>query len=239
MNADNFVKDLKHRVSRGSGDLATLAKFFKTGPGQYGEGDKFIGVTVPQIRAVCAKYKDLNLAQIEKLLENPIHEARLGATLIMADQAKRAKKDEATKKALYDLYLKRTDRINNWDLVDTSCHQVVGGYLIDRPRDILYKLAKSDSLWERRISIISTFYFVREGQLNDTFKIAELLVNDKQDLMHKAVGWALREAGKKDETKLLKFLDKHAATMPRTALRYAIERLEPDQKLRYMRLKLK
>lgn len=237
MTAANFISDLKKSASRSNEDVAFMARFFKTGKGQYGEGDRFVGATVPEVRRVCKTYKDLSLAEIEKLLESPIHEARLGAVIVMAEQAKRAKKDEAQKKALYDLYLRRTDRINNWDIVDSSAPQVVGAYLQDKSRDILYKLAGSESLWERRISIISTLHFVRSGELAETFKIAKLLLGDKQDLIHKAVGWALREAGKKDRHSLLEFLDQHAPAMPRTALRYAIEHLSPEQKQHYMSLK--
>lgn len=237
MTAANFISDLKKSASRSNEDVAFMARFFKTGKGQYGEGDRFVGATVPEVRRVCKTYKDLSLAEIEKLLESPIHEARLGAVIVMAEQAKRAKKDEAQKKALYDLYLRRTDRINNWDIVDSSAPQVVGAYLQDKPRDTLYKLAGSESLWERRISIISTLHFVRSGELAETFKIAKLLLGDKQDLIHKAVGWALREAGKKDRHSLLEFLDQHALAMPRTALRYAIEHLSPEQKQHYMSLK--
>lgn len=237
MTAANFISDLKKSASRSNEDVAFMARFFKTGKGQYGEGDRFVGATVPEVRRVCKTYKDLSLAEIEKLLESPIHEARLGAVIVMAEQAKRAKKDEAQKKALYDLYLRRTDRINNWDIVDSSAPQVVGAYLQDKSRDILYKLAGSESLWERRISIISTLHFVRSGELAETFKIAKLLLGDKQDLIHKAVGWALREAGKKDRHSLLEFLDQHALAMPRTALRYAIEHLSPEQKQHYMSLK--
>ncbi len=216
-------------------DAAFLQRFFKTGEGQYGAGDKFIGVRVPDTRKVCRLFQDLSLVEIEKLLESPVHEHRLGAVIIMAEQAKRSR-DPAHKKALYDLYLRRTDRINNWDIVDVSCRDVVGGYLQDKSRAPLYKLAKSRNIWERRIAIISTWQFIRTGDLNDTFKIAEILLTDTHDLIHKAVGWMLREAGKKDRAALLAFLDKHAAVMPRTALRYAIEHLPPEQKSHYMSL---
>lgn len=210
-------------------------RFFKTGKGDYGEGDIFIGLRVPVVRRVAKSFKSLSTSEIEKLLQSPIHEHRLCALVIMTEQAKKA--NQAQKQALYDLYLKRTDCINNWDLVDVSCRQIVGGYLLDKPRVILYKLAQSKDLWERRISIVSTWEFIRRSDLDDTFKISELLLRDRHDLIHKAVGWMLREAGKKDESMLKEFLDMHASYMPRTMLRYAIEHLSPPDKQYYMRIK--
>lgn len=233
--AKEFIADLKkYSDKRPREDIEFMKRFFKTGPGQYGEGDEPMGVRVPEIRVVCKKYADLTLTEVEELLESPLHEVREGALIVMANQAIKAKNDLAAKKALFDLYLRRTDRINNWDLVDCSCRDVVGGYLLNRPRDALYKLAKSDNLWERRIAMVSTWEFIRKNDLADTFKIAEMLLGDKQDLIHKAVGWMLREAGKRDRAQLLAFLDKHAATMPRTALRYAIEHLDPKKRAMYM-----
>jgi len=181
---------------------------------------------------VAGRYRGLSLEEIEKLLESPIHEHRLAAVIIMTEQAKRANDNQ--RKTLFDLYLKRTDRMNNWDIVDLSCREVVGGYLLDKPRDALYKLATSEDIWERRIAMVSTWQFIRIGQLGDTFSIAELLLDDGHDLIHKAVGWMLREAGKKDEAALKAFLNEHAAVMPRTALRYSIERLHPNDKAYYM-----
>lgn len=210
-------------------------RFFKTGKGQYGEGDIFIGLTVPQTRLVCKKYKDLPIVEIEKLLESPIHEHRLAAVIIMRSQAERA--NSVLRKSLYDLYLRRTDRINNWDIIDISCHKIVGTYLADKNRAILYKLARSKQMWERRIAIISTAYFISNNDLEDTFKLAEILLKDKEDLMHKATGWMLREAGKKNEARLKEFLDKYASTMPRTMLRYSLERLHPADRAHYMKLK--
>lgn len=210
-------------------------RFFKTGKGQYGEGDIFIGLRVPLTRKICKKYKDLPVGEIEKLLESPIHEHRLAAVIIMTESAKRA--NDVLRKALYDLYLRRTDRINNWDIIDISCREVVGGYLIDKPRDILYWLARSQQMWERRIAVISTAAFIAQNDLNDTFKISKILLTDKEDLIHKATGWMLREAGKKDEAKLKEFLDEHATVMPRTMLRYSLERLQPVDRARYMQLK--
>lgn len=213
-------------------DAAFLQRFFKTGKGEYGEGDIFIGLRVPQTRKIAKQFNDLTIPEIEKLLESPIHEHRLAALIIMTNQAKNA--DDSGRKSLYELYLKRTDRINNWDLVDISCREVVGGYLMGKSRQPLYKLAKSKDLWERRIAMVSTWQFIRVGQLDDTFAIAELLLQDTHDLIHKAVGWMLREAGKKDEQALKDFLEYHAVTMPRTALRYSIERLHPAERARYM-----
>jgi 3-methyladenine DNA glycosylase AlkD len=177
------------------------------------------------------------LSEIEKLLESPIHEVRAGAVSIMDWQARSKKISAERRKELFDLYIKRHDRINNWDLVDRSAPHVVGGYLFDKPRAILYKLARSKNMWERRTAIVSTFYFIRKGEVDDTFKIAEMLINDKEDLIHKAAGGWLREAGKKDPKRLLSFLDKYAATMPRTFLRYAIERLDKKQREHYLRMK--
>lgn len=210
-------------------------RFFKTGKGQYGEDDVFIGLTVPQTRQICKKYKELSIDELEKLLESPIHEHRLAAVIIMRKQAERA--NSVLRKSLYDLYLRRTDRINNWDIIDISCHKIVGAYLADKNRAILYKLARSKQMWERRIAIISTAYFIDKNDLEDTFKIAKVLLNDEQDLIQKATGWMLREAGKKDETRLKEFLDKYASTMPRTMLRYSLERLHPADRAHYMKLK--
>jgi 3-methyladenine DNA glycosylase AlkD len=175
--------------------------------------------------------------EIEKLLESPIHEVRVGAVSIMDWQARSKKIREERRKELFDLYIRRHDRINNWDLVDRSAPYVVGGYLFDKPRDVLYKLAGSKNVWERRTAIVSTYYFIRAGAVADTFKIAEMLLNDDHDLIHKATGGWLREAGKKDPQKLLSFLDKYAGSMPRTALRYAIEHLDKKQRDYYMGLK--
>ncbi len=210
-------------------------RFFKTGKGQYGEGDVFIGLTVPQTRLVCKKYMDLPVNEIEKLLESPIHEHRLVAVIIMRQQAERA--NSVLRKTLYDLYLRRTDRVNNWDIIDISCHKIVGAYLVDKDRAILYKLARSKQMWERRIAIGSTAHFISKNDLDDTFKMAEILLNDKEDLMHKATGWMLREAGKKDEARLKEFLDRYANVMPRTMLRYSLEKLHPADRTHYMKLK--
>jgi 3-methyladenine DNA glycosylase AlkD len=211
-----------------------LQRFFKTGKGQYGEGDKFLGLHVPQIRLLSREFADLPLAEIEKLLESDWHEARLLALVLLANAYRRA--DSRIKDQIYRLYLRRTDRINNWDLVDLSAPNVVGAHLSKRSRAPLHKLARSPSLWERRIAIIATHHFIQKREFDDTLRIAEILLRDEEDLMHKAVGWMLREVGKRDERTLLAFLDVHAGVMPRTALRYSIERLSPAQRKRYMKV---
>jgi 3-methyladenine DNA glycosylase AlkD len=218
-------------------DAAFLQRFFKTGEGQYGAGDVFIGVRVPQTRQVAKKFKDITLEEIEDLLESPIHEVRLCAVIIMTLEAKRA--DDSKSKALYELYLRRSDRVNNWDLVDLSCREVVGGYLLKHPEEqsVLKKLAKSDLIWDRRIAMISTWQFMRAGQLDQAFEIAEMLLGDKQDLMHKAVGWMLRDAGDRDGERLRAFLTKHIGEIPRTALRYAIEHFDPEERQYFLKLR--
>ena len=210
-------------------DATFLAGFFKTGPGQYGEDDQFIGVRVPVIRKVAREFVGLPLAEVECLLHSPIHEERLAALVILVMQA--AKADAKARKAIYDLYLDNTKFINNWDLVDLSAPQIVGAYLVDESRRPLYRLAKSSWLWDRRISILATFHFIRLGDFGDTLKIAEALLGDREDLMHKAVGWMLREVGKRDTVALEGFLGRHCWVMPRTMLRYAIERF-PEKKRR-------
>ncbi|MEN6458207.1 MAG: DNA alkylation repair protein [Thermoguttaceae bacterium] len=211
---------------------AILARFFKTGPGQYGEGDKFIGVKVPVTRKVAKEFTSLPLTEIECLLHSEIHEERLLALVILVGQFEKG--DNAIKKQIYDLYLANTSYINNWDLVDLSAPQIVGGYLETRSRKPLERLAKSKSLWERRISILATFHFIREGDFADTIRIAKMLLKDKEDLIHKAVGWMLREVGKRDVVVLEEFLGNHCRVMPRTMLRYAIERFPEGKRRGYM-----
>jgi hypothetical protein len=201
------------------------------------EDDKIMGVRMGQVFALAKEFMDMPPSEIEKLLESPIHEVRVGGVSIMDWQARSKKTPAARRKELFDLYIRRHDRINSWDLVDRSAPYVVGGYLFDKRRDILYKLARSRNIWERRTAMVSTGYFIRQGDIDDTFKIAEILLKDDQDLIHKATGWMLRAAGGTDRQKLLSFLDKYAASMPRTALRYAIEHLEKDQRDHYLSLK--
>ena len=235
MSAQQFVKQLE--THRSPEELKKYQRYFKLGEGQYGDGDEFIGVRMGQVFALAKEFVDMPPNEIEKLLESPIHEVRAGALSIMDKQARSNKTPESRRKELFDLYLRRTDRVNNWDLVDVGAPYVVGRYLFDKPRDVLYELARSENVWERRTAIVSTSYFIREGDLADTFKIAEMLLDDEHDLIHKATGGWLREAGKKDRPKLLSFLDKYAATMPRTALRYAIEHLDREQRDHYLSMK--
>lgn len=234
MIADQVLAELEKRAN--PGDAEFLGRFFKTGEGQYGAGDVFIGVRVPDTRQVAKRFKDLTPAELETLLDSPIHEMRLCAVIIMAEQAKHA--DAAQHQALLDLYIRRSDRINNWDIVDSSCNYIVGAYILKHPETLrlLRQLAVSDNIWERRIAMVSTGILIRAGQLDPTFEIAELLLSDKHDLMHKAVGWMLREAGKKDAERLRQFLTTHIARMPRTALRYAIERFDPEERTYFLRL---
>ncbi len=211
-----------------------LARYFKTGKGQYAQGDKFLGLTVPQSRSIVKKYTNLPLIDIRRLLQSKIHEERLIALLILVHQFEKANNKD--RKAIYNFYLKNTKYINNWDLVDLSAHKIVGAYLLDKDRKILIKLAKSQDLWEKRISIISTFTFIYHDQLEDSIKIAQILLNDKHDLIHKAVGWVLREVGKKDQTVLVSFLTENIRQLPRTTLRYAIERFPEPLRQKYLKL---
>lgn len=213
-----------------------LEKYFKAVPGQYGEGDIFFGLYVPEVRAIAKRYLHLTTAQSEELLHSPIHEARLAALIILVMQYKEARAagiDEVCND-IFDTYIHNTKWINNWDLVDTSAPHIVGAHLEEEDRGILRQLAVSKNLWERRIAIIATHYFISREDYTDTLQIAEMLLHDNHDLIHKAVGWSLREVGKKEIEVLTGFLDKYAHEMPRTMLRYAIERLESDQRKRYM-----
>lgn len=226
--------DLQTRLhSLGSpADAAFLRRFFKTGPGQYGEGDVLIGVRVPAVRKVAGEFRDLPLGEVEQLLRSAIHEERLAALVILTLQA--AKADASGRKAIYDLYLANTRHVNNWDLVDVSAPQLVGAYLADKDRRPLNRLARSSWLWDRRISILATLHFIRLGEFTDTLRIAEMLLGDRQDLMHKAVGWMLREVGKRDAAALEGFLDRHCLDMPRTMLRYAIEKFPEPKRRRFL-----
>jgi len=208
-------------------------RFFKTGPGEYGEGDVFLGIRVPVTRKVARKFRELPLGQVLKLVKSKYHEERLLALFMLVALFKKG--DGKAKKNIYDAYLGHTDTINNWDLVDGSAHQIVGGYLFERDRKRLYQLAKSKSLWERRISMIATYTFIRKDDFEDTLKLSEILLTDEEDLMHKAVGWMLREVGKKDLEVEEKFLLKHYKKMPRTMLRYAIEKFEEGKRLGYLK----
>lgn len=202
-----------------------LPRFFKTGKGQYGEGDKFLGVTVPNVREVAKKYKTISDEDIETLLHSEWHEMRLCALIILVENSKKN-----VSKETFDFYLSQTKYINNWDLVDLSAPAIVGKYLLDRNRDILYKMAESDLLWDNRIAMVSTLTFIRNNDLDDTYNIALKMMNHKHDLMHKAIGWMLREAGKRDEERLYYFVMEHKAQMPRTMLRYAIEKFDKEMR---------
>lgn len=227
----NLQKDLR---ALADSERAKSSKwFFKTGKGQYGEGDLFLGIRVPEQRKIASKYFQISLKDTIKLLHSKYHEERLTALFILVKKFEKGDKRE--KKAIYELYLKNTKHINNWDLVDSSAHKIIGSYLQDKPRDILYKLAKSKNLWEKRISIISTFAYINNGDSEDAIELAKILLTDKHDLIHKAVGWMLREIGNRcSQKELLNFLDQHHNKMPRTMLRYAIEKLPENLRQKYL-----
>ncbi len=223
----------RHLAALADADYARgFQRFFKTGPGEYGEGDRFHGIKVPPLRLAARQFHDLPHDEVKKLLDSPMHEERLLALLIWVGQFRRGK--PADQKRIYQSYLAATRRINNWDLVDSSAEHIVGAYLFERSRAPLARLARSKSLWERRIAIIATFHFIRRGEFSSTIELAERLLADQHDLIHKAVGWMLREVGKRDEAVLRRFLDEHRHHMPRTALRYAIERFAPSTRAAYL-----
>lgn len=212
-----------------------LPRYFKVTPGGYGEGDQFIGVTVPLQRKVARKYyREASLDEIEILLREPIHEYRLTALFLLVLKYEKAK-DEEEQKAIVDLYLNNIPYINNWDLVDASADRILGPYLFEREKDLLYTFARSDHLWKQRIAIITTFHFIRKGQYDDTFNIARILLTNKHDLIHKAVGWMLRETGNRDFAAELSFLKEHYREMPRTMLRYAIEKFEEGLRQQFLK----
>jgi len=211
---------------------AFAARYFKTGPGQYGEGDVFLGIRVPALRKLAGEFRDLPEGEVLSLLGSEFHEARLLALLIWVRAASRG--DEATRRRIYDLYLANTRSVNNWDLVDASARQIVGGYLHDKDRGPLHRLARSKSVWERRIAIVATHDFIARHDFADTLEIAEVLLGDPHDLIHKAAGWMLREVGKQDRAALEGFLRTHHRAMPRTMLRYAIEQFPPDVRRAYL-----
>ncbi len=235
LTASAFVERLA--ALRSDEELTKIQRYFKSGEGEYGEGDQFIGVRMGEVFALAKEFIELPPREMEALLESPVHEVRAGALSIMDKQARRKRTPEARRKELYELYLRRINRINNWDLVDVSCPFVVGGYLLDKPRDVLYDLARSRNLWERRTAIVSTSYFIRQGDVADSFAIAELLLRDEQDLIHKAVGGWLRAAGDVERHRLVRFLDAHAATMPRTMLRYAVEHFDKEERNGWLRMR--
>jgi 3-methyladenine DNA glycosylase AlkD len=234
MSARVALEDLKTFANKGR--VSDLARFYKTAPGEYGEGDLFLGGSVPQTRSVAKKHQNLELREVEKLFNSPFHEARLCAAIILNLQFKAAKKTQG-RKMIFDFYLKqvRAERVNNWDIVDVSAPWM-GVYLteIEDPMPLLIKLSKSRSLWQRRVSIILTFALIRDGDLVPTIIISKVLLKDEQDLIHKAVGWMLRELGKKDVMLLRKFLTDHSHQMPRTMLRYSIEKLPEHERKKWL-----
>jgi 3-methyladenine DNA glycosylase AlkD len=212
---------------------AFFPRFFKTGKGEYGEGDTFLGVTVPKQRAVAKTYRQLDRKEIAHLLKNPFHECRLTGLFILVHQFQKG--DENTQSEIVSLYLKHIDRVNNWDLVDATAHKIIGPYLEKRDRELLYTLAKTDHLWSQRIAVVATFHFIRLGQFHDTLRLAGLLMDHPHDLIHKSIGWMLREVGKRDMDLLEAFLKRHYAEMPRVMLRYAIERFPESLRKSYIR----
>ncbi len=223
----DISKTLRQYSSTERADVSK--RFFKTGPGQYGEGDVFIGVTVPNCRAVAKQFRDAPFSDIESLITSKIHEDRLTALLILVEKYKRGNKKE-----IVSFYINNLQHVNNWDLVDLSADKLLGEYLFDKEKTYLYRLAQSRSLWERRIAVVSTFNFIKKRQFEPTFKIVEIIMQDEHDLIHKACGWMLREIGKRNEKYLETFLAMHYKKMPRTMLRYAIERFSSERRKRYL-----
>ena len=220
-----------------SAQVPGLMRFFKTGPGQYGEGDKFLGIKVPVTRAVVKEcWRDVSFEDLQECINSEFHEVRLAALLALIQIFSHSKDNPATQQTCVDFYLSNTARINNWDLVDLSCYPLLGVWLMDKDRTLLYDLARNGKdIWEQRIGIVSTMTFIRNGQLDDTFAIAQILLHHPHDLIQKAVGWLLREAGKRNKEKLVAFLKPRYTTMPRTMLRYAIEKFPKDERLAYLK----
>jgi 3-methyladenine DNA glycosylase AlkD len=230
-----IVRNIRKKLRQlGSEEKAkVLQRFFKTGPGAYGEGDVFIGVRVPDLRKLVKEYQDITIKEVMQLLRSSIHEERLFALLILV--SKYSKGNETVKKRIYELYLQTTKFINSWDLVDGSAQHIVGAFLMDKSKEPIYRLAKSNSLWERRIAILSTFHFIKHDNYSETLKISKILLTDEQDLIHKAVGWMLREIGKRHISTEEIFLKKYYKRMPRTMLRYAIEKFPESKRKKYLR----
>jgi len=229
------AQDLREKLQKlGNKEKAkVLQRFFKTGPGEYGEGDVFLGINVPQLRKLAREYHNIAITEVTQLLASSVHEERLLALLIFVYAY--AKGDDAKKKKIYTAYLNHTTFVNNWDLVDSSAGHIVGAYLAGRNKGPLYRLANSKSLWERRISIIATFHFIKQNEFSETLALAKVLLADEEDLIHKAVGWMLREVGKRDLETEEEFLKEHYHKMPRTMLRYAIERFPESKRKRYLK----
>ncbi len=228
---ETILKELHNYADENVADQTK--KFFKTGIGEYSEGDIFLGIKVPVLRKLSKKYKELSLHDTITLLKSKYHESRLLALFILTLHFENGS-TQKQKKRIFELYLKHTQYINNWDLVDSSAHKIVGAYLLHKDRSILYQLVKSDSLWERRIAVVATLWFIKHLQLDETTKLAEMLLDDKEDLIHKAIGWALREVGKQDKQVLIDFLEKHCKVMPRVMLRYSLEKFTKEERTKYM-----
>jgi 3-methyladenine DNA glycosylase AlkD len=229
----NSVKKILQK-KRNKEKAIFLLRFFKTQKGQYGEGDVFWGITVPEQRKIAQQFKHISLSQIQELLNDQIHECRLTGLLILIEKYNSAEEKEQEK--IFKLYLKNYQNINNWDLVDLSAPKILGDYLLNKDRTILYDLAKSNNLWKKRIAIVSTYAFIKNKDLEDTFKIAKILLNDSHDLIQKAVGWMLREAGKRNKEKEVEFLKKYALKMPRMMLRYSIEKFSGPERKKFLSL---
>lgn len=229
--SDSIIKDLKKVSSKERSRSSSW--FFKTGKGEYGEGDFFIGVDVPSQRKIAKKYSNISLFELEKLLKSKVHEHRLTALFIIV--SKFGKSNSKDKQRIAKFYLKNKRYVNNWDLVDASAYYILGEYLIDNDRSVLYRLAKSKVLWDRRIAVVATYAFIKRGDFVDIIELSKILLSDKEDLMHKAVGWMLREVGKKDRKILVGFLNKHRLEMPRTTLRYAIEHFNEENRKKFMK----
>ena len=231
---DSLIKDLEN--SKNPEKAKIFQRFFKTGKGDYGEGDIFLGLNVPLQRSIAKKYLDLSLPKIQELLKSRIHEHRLVALIILINKYK--KSSEREKENIFGFYLKNTKNINNWDLVDISCPNIIGDFLSEKDKKTLYGLVSSENLWEKRIAIISCFAFIKKNEFGDALTISELLMKDKHDLIHKAVGWMLREIGKRDKKVLEDFLKFHYKNMPRTMLRYAIEKFPEEKRKKYLNGKI-
>ena len=231
---NDTVREIKKEFEKYSNPekAKTQQKYFKTGKGEYGEGDIFLGITVPDTRKIAQKYKNISLYTVKKFLHSPFHEERLFALLVLIYHFQSGEEEDKNK--IYEFYLENTKFINNWDLVDLSVRDIIGAYLYNRDKTPLYELAKSNNLWERRIAIIATYYFIRQNEFEDTINIAEILLNDREDLIHKAVGWMLREVGKKDLAVEEIFLKRHYKGIPRTMVRYAVERFPEEKRKRYL-----
>ena len=231
MTMENIQKRLKKLGNKKH--AAISQRFFKTGPGEYGEGDVFIGIRVPVLRKLAKEYSGLSVEEAEVLLRSQIHEERLFALFLLVRVF--SKGDDVKANIIYELYLKNTEFINNWDLVDSSAEHIVGAYLMDRSKAVLYRLAESEDMWERRVSIISTFHFIKRHEFSETLKVSKMLLFDRQDLIHKATGWMLREIGKRQLQTEESFLKAHYKNMPRTMLRYAIEKFPEQKRQRYLK----